>query len=140
MTARSFVDTNILVYAHNADSADKHPIANALVEELWRSETGVLSTQVLQEFYYTITRKIWHPVPAKSARELVRSYARWPTEIITPNDILEASEVEDRYDLNFWDALLIITAVKAEAATLLSEDMQHGQTIRGVRIENPFKA
>lgn len=139
MTENVFVDTNVLIYAHDADSGEKHQIANDLVQQLLRDRTGVLSTQILEEFYAKITRKMWHTIPRARARELLSGYAHWLVEVITPADVVAASELEETYQLSFWDALVIVTARNAEVARLLSEDFQHGQTILGVRIENPFR-
>jgi predicted nucleic acid-binding protein len=136
MTENVFVDTNVLIYAHDADSGNRQ----RSVQQLLRDRTGVLSTQILEEFYATITRKMWRTIPRAKARQLLSGYARWLVEVITPADVVAASELEERYQLSFWDALVVITARKAEVARLVSEDFQHGQTILGVRIENPFRA
>ena len=73
----TFVDTNILVYAHDADAGRRHDVASALVRQLWDARDGVLSTQVLQEFYVTVTRKIPKPISRKDARDLVQTYTAW---------------------------------------------------------------
>ena len=136
---RVVVDTNVLVYAHDADAGVKHELAKSRVSELWAAGTGVISTQVLQELYVTITRKIAVPVDRSTARELLRTYSAW---LAAPTDVdlvVRASELEEVYRLSFWDALIITAASHARATALLSEDLNDGQIIEGVRIENPFK-
>jgi predicted nucleic acid-binding protein len=94
MSDRVFVDTNVLVYAHDLDAGERHVVAARLVAELWETRAAVISTQVLQEFYVNATRKIPSPLPRSTAREVVRTYATWQTEPIGPTDILLASELE----------------------------------------------
>lgn len=138
MTEKVFVDTNILIYAHDLDAGPRHEVARAVVEDLWQRGTGVLSLQVLQEFYVIVTRKIPKPLTRPQARRLVETYAAWEVVCPGPADILRASEIEDRYRLSFWDALIVATAAKAGAQRLLTEDLSSGQLIEGVLIENPF--
>jgi predicted nucleic acid-binding protein len=134
----TFVDTNVLVYAHDTSDATRQPIAETALEELWRTRLGVLSTQVLQEFYVVLTRKFDPPVPRRLARELVEAYSAWPVLVVDTPMILAASTLEDRHSLSFWDALIIEAARRAGATRLLSEDLQAGRRIGGVLIENPF--
>ena len=134
----TFVDTNILVYAHDRSETRKQPLAEALLEELWASRTGVLNTQVLQEFYVVATRKFNPPMSRRAAREIVALYATWPLIQVDLPLILMASELEERHKLSFWDALVVEAARRAGAARLVSEDLQAGRVIGGVRIENPF--
>ncbi len=138
MIDRAFVDTNVLVYAHDLDAGVRHEVASRLVADLWETRAAVISTQVLQEFYVNVTRKIASPLPRSAAREIVRAYAAWPVETIGAAEILLASEVEEQHQLSFWDALIVAAAVKAGASRILTEDMSPGRTIAGVRIENPF--
>lgn len=136
MNGKSFVDTNILIYAHDVDAGSKHEKAKRFLLELWSERTGVLSMQVLQEFYVNVTRKIAAPLTRTSARNLVYSYATWCIET-TPAEISAASHLEGG-SLSFWDALIVACAVKSGTTRLLSEDMNSGQRIEGVLIENPF--
>ncbi len=138
MNGRVFVDTSVLVYAHDVDAGLKHSTAAELLEELWSSKTGALSVQVLQEFYVNVTRKIRSALSRKLAREVVETYAAWHVEGIGPEDVLQASRVEERHRIAFWDALIVVAANKAGASRLLSEDFSHGHRIEGVSIENPF--
>jgi predicted nucleic acid-binding protein len=135
---RAFVDTNVLLYAHDTSDARKQPIARGLLEDLWANRTGVLSTQVLQEFYVIGTRKLASPLTRAEAREIIDLYALWPVIVIEPALILNASRLEEEQQLSFWDALIIEAARVAGATRLLTEDLQSGRIIAGVRIENPF--
>lgn len=134
----TFVDTNVLVYAYDREQGRRHDIARRLIEELWLSGEGTLSTQVLQELYVTLTRKLAKPMTRPRARALVERYTTWPVHQVTPRDILEASELEQRHTLAFWDALLLIAARRIGAKRMLTEDMQSGRLIAGIQIENPF--
>lgn len=137
MNGRTFVDTNVLIYAHDLDAGAKYKIANAVLRKLWSERTGVLSPQVLQEFYANVTRKIAIPLPQDSARRVVQSYFTWCIET-TPGEISEAFRIEDESRIGFWDALIVSSAVKSGAIRILSEDLNAGQRIAGVVIENPF--
>lgn len=137
MSAKTFVDTNVLIYAHDADAGTKHETAKAVLCDLWSQRAGVLSTQVLQEFYVNVVRKIASPLPKPVARAVVDSYTIWCTDT-TSADISAAFRIEDEAGIGFWDALIIAAARKAGAARILSEDLNAGQIIAGVRIENPF--
>ena len=137
MSDRTFVDTNILIYAHDIDATAKHEKAKTVLRELWSERAGLLSTQVLQEFYVNVTRKIPTPLPRNQARGVVGSYASWCVET-TLAEITAAFRIEDESRIGFWDALIIASAVKGGASRVLSEDFNAGQTILGVRIENPF--
>lgn len=138
MKDKCFVDTNILVYAHDLDAGSKQETAKKWITQLWESGTGVLSTQVIHEFYVTITRKISKPLTQSEVRGLIKTYFAW--EIVT-NDLeifLQATENETNYKLSFWDALIIAAASSTNASILITEDLNHGQMIEGVQIQNPF--
>jgi len=139
MSAKTFVDTNILVYAHDIDDRSKHELARDALRELWNDGTGLLSPQVLQEFYVNVTRKVATPLTKDAARLLVSTYAIWCVDV-TSADVAAAFRIEDEAKIGFWDALIVASAAKAGAARLLSEDLSAGQTIAGVLIENPFRA
>ena len=140
MTAsgRTFVDTNVLLYAHDASETVKQPVARALLEDLWTERSGVLSTQVLQEFYVIATRKLASPLSRAEARQIVDLYRLWPVIVVELDLILNASRLEEDHQLSFWDALIIEAARVAGADRLVTEDLQTGRVIAGVRIENPF--
>jgi predicted nucleic acid-binding protein len=137
MNGKAFVDTNVLIYAHNLDAGAKHEIANAVLRELWSERTGVLSMQVLQEFYVNVTRKIAAPLSKKAARLVVENYAIWCVET-RPAEISAAFRIEDEARIGFWDALIVSSAIKSGASRILSEDLSAGQRIAGIVIENPF--
>jgi len=137
MNGKTFVDTNILIYAHDIDAGPRHETAKRLLRELWSERTGLLSTQVLQEFYVNVTRKIPSPLPKTSARAVVNSYMSWCIETAL-TDVSAAFRIEDESQLGFWDALVIASAARGGARRLLSEDLNPGQTVMGVLIENPF--
>ena len=138
MNARTtFVDTNILIYAHDVDQTEKHPIARTLVTELLKTRRGVLSPQVLQEFYVNVTRKIAKPLTKRAAREIVEDFRVWCIDT-TAAEVTTAFRIEDEARISFWDALICASALKAGAEVILSEDMNSGQKVPGIRIENPF--
>jgi predicted nucleic acid-binding protein len=137
MSDKTFIDTNVLIYAHDIDAKAKHEIAKAVLRDLWRERTGILSMQVLQEFYVNVTRKIPSPLSKDSARSVVNTYSIWCMET-TPADISAAFGIEDESRIGFWDALIVSSAAKSGATRILSEDLSAGQRIAGVLIENPF--
>ena len=138
MTDRVFVDTNVLIYAHDLDAGLKHNRAVSIVSDLWEKENGILSVQVLQDFYVNVTRKISRPLTPASARGVIQNYLAWHIETNEPSTVLLASEIGERNLLSFWDALIVASASKAGADRILSEDLNHGQVIEGILIENPF--
>ncbi len=137
MSGKTFIDTNVLIYAHDKDAGAKHEIAKTVLRDLWSERTGVLSVQVLQEFYVNVTRKISSPLSKDLARLVVSSYAIWCTET-TPTEIISAFRIEDESRIGFWDALIVSCASKDGATRILSEDLNAGQRIAGILIENPF--
>lgn len=137
MNDRTFVDTNLLIYAHDVEQKSKHLVAREILTELLRERTLVLSPQVLQEFYVNVTQKVRKPLSKPAAREIVSDFSVWCVDT-SPADIAAAFRIEDSARISFWDALICASAQKAGAKVLLSEDMNSGQTIAGVRILNPF--
>jgi predicted nucleic acid-binding protein len=136
----TFVDTNVLVYAHDASETVKQSIARDLLALLWAQRRGALSTQVLQEFYVVATRKLASPISRPEAREIIGAYSAWSVVAIDAPLILNASQLEEEHQLSFWDALVLEAARVAGAEVLLTEDLQDGRVIEGVRIKNPFAA
>ena len=134
----TFVDTNVLVCAHDSSEKEKQPVAKKLLGRLWERHLGALSTQVLQEFYVVATRKFSPPLARSTARQIIGLYAAWPLVKIDLALILTASESEERDQLSFWDALIVEAARRAGATRIVSEDFQHERTLNGVRIINPF--
>ena len=140
MNDKIFVDTNILVYAHDLAAGDRHNQASTIIENLWDTNVGVISTQVLQEFYVTVTRKIVKPLDHLRAREIIRNYLVWPMHLNDAETVLLASEIEARNNLSFWDALIVAAAQLLHVDKIFTEDMNHGQRIEGILIVNPFLA
>jgi predicted nucleic acid-binding protein len=116
----------------------KHDVAKAVLQELWLDRAGILSSQVLQEFYVNATRKIRTPLPKPAARSVVSTYAAWCADGITPMDLTAAFQIEDDANIGFWDALIVAVAMRSGARRVLSEDLNPGQVIAGVTIQNPF--
>jgi predicted nucleic acid-binding protein len=138
MTDKFFVDTNILVYAHDRSAGLKHDRARQLVERLWVSGQGVLSTQVLQELCINLRRKIARPLPVEEVRRLIGDYLSWEIVVNTPASVLQALEIEVRYKTSFWDALVLQAAESSGAAVLYSEDLAAGQKYGPVQVINPL--
>jgi len=137
MSDKTFIDTNVLIYAHDIDAGAKHQVAKAVLQKLWNEKTGLLSAQVLQEFYVNVTRKILTPLSKDLARRVVSSYSIWCMET-TPTEILSAFRIDDESGIGFWDALIVSAASKSDARRILSEDLNAGQRVAGILIENPF--
>jgi len=138
MSVRSFLDTNVLVYADDSAAPAKQKRAIALVSEHRRARTGVVSLQVLQEYFVTATRKLH--LDTRIARRKVELLAEF--DVATPDvvDILAAIDLHRLHGINFWDALVVRAAKQTGCSVLLSEDMQGHREIEGVRVVNPFSA
>ena len=133
----SFIDTNILVYAHDSTAGEKHEKAREVLRECWLSDSGCISIQVLQEFYITVTRKLPKTLPKQKARDIILTYRVWPVFHPSVEDLIAASNLEDQHGFSFWDALIVRSAQGSGADKLISEDMQGGRMIGGVEIINP---
>jgi predicted nucleic acid-binding protein len=136
MTDKLFVDTNILIYAYDTEAGNKHAVCKQKLRDLWDSGDGVISTQVMQEFYVNVTRKIAEPLSFSHARRIIKNYAVWQVELISPRLVGFASEIQERNQLSFWDALILATAIQGNVKILLSEDLNSGQLIEGVKVVN----
>ena len=138
--AREFVDANVLVYAYDASAGTKHTAAQRLLTRLWDAGTGCVSVQVLQEFFVTVTRKVAEPLPVDEAANRLRELCAW--KVFTPmaEDVLHAIALHERAQLSFWDAMVIHGAAELGCDVLWTEDLNHGQSIQGVRIRDPFQA
>jgi predicted nucleic acid-binding protein len=139
MSDKCFVDTNILVYAHDFTTGAKHERARALIEKLWSSGGGVLSTQVLQELCINLRRKAARPLSIEGTRRLIEDYSRWEVVVNTAESVLGALNLESRYQISFWDALIVQAAGNSGATVLYSEDLGEGQTYGTVRVVNPLR-
>lgn len=133
-----FVDTNILVYAHDSSAGPKYDRAQCLIRDLWESGLGCLSIQVLQEFYVTITRKVARPLPAEVAAQIIADLSVWEVHCPDAEDVLEAIRLQERHQVSFWDAMIIASAIHLGCETLWSEDLNPGQVYNKVRVQSPF--
>ncbi len=135
----AFVDANILVYAEDRDAGTKHTIARNLIADLWRSGEGVLSIQVLQEFFVTVTRKMARPLSVEEALAIVEQYLTWRVVENTGDLLLAGIRVAASLQVSFWDALVIQAAQMERCEKLWTEDLNHGQRIGDLTIVNPFR-
>lgn len=133
-----FVDTNVLLYAYDASAGARHDAARDLVSRLGRDRQGVLSVQVLQEFYVNVTREIARPLSPGLAAERIRVLGQWPIYAPTADDVVAAAELSVVAQLSFWDAMVVRSASASGCRVLWSEDLNTGQVIAGVKIKNPF--
>ena len=140
MADKYFVDTNILIYAHDSSAGVKHDRARQLIAQLWSTGEGVLSTQVLQELCVNLRRKLARPLPLDEIRQLVQDYLSWEIVVNTPQSVIQALDIEVRYKISYWDALVLQAAESCGAAIIYSEDLGAGQHYGAVRVVNPLKA
>jgi predicted nucleic acid-binding protein len=134
-----FVDTNVLLYAQDKHDPDKYRVSRDLLEDLWTDGVGIVSTQVLQEFYSVATRKLRPPMTPSEARDVVVQYIDWCRIDTDPLLILSASHLAEEHTVNFWDALIVEAALRAGATELVTEDLQDGREFGALRVRNPFK-
>ncbi len=138
MKDRVFLDTNIIVYAHDRSSGEKHVAAREILDNLWENRTGVISVQILQEFFVCITQKVLRPIPLENARKIIEFLSTWD---VVPNDkdlTLRAIDLQEKFRFSFWDSLVVQAAIQSQARLLLSEDLPDGQEIHGLEVLNPF--
>jgi len=140
MTDKYFVDTNILLYAHDPLAGAKRDRARQLIEHLWTTGKGVLSTQVLQELCVNLRRKVKPPLPVDEIRRLVQDYLSWEIVVNSPESVIQALEIEVRYKISHWDALVLQAAESAGAAIVYSDDLAAGQKYGAVRVVNPLRS
>lgn len=139
MTDLVFVDSNVLVYRRDASEVAKQPQAAAWIEHLWRTRSGRLSIQVLQEYYQVVTRRLKPGLSPSEARQEVRELMTWRPAAMDAEVVSGAWEIEDRYGLSFWDALIVSAALRTGCRRLLTEDLQAGQELDGVLVVDPFQ-
>jgi predicted nucleic acid-binding protein len=135
----SFVDANILLYAEDRDAKSKHDRARDLVLELWDNRDGVVSVQVLQEFYVNATRKLRKPLSTSKALEIVEEYLTWTVVENTSALLTAAIRLQTKTQLSFWDAMIVQAAIEAGCERMYSEDLNHGQRYGSMVVVNPFK-
>jgi predicted nucleic acid-binding protein len=138
MSGKAFVDTNILIYAHDRLAGRKYTRAEELLNQLWQENRAVLSTQVLQEFCVNARRKAAKPIDLGELRETIRDFLTWEIEVNAAESVLRALEIELRYRISFWDAMIVQAAESAGCEVLYSEDLSHGQEYSGVLVIDPF--
>jgi len=134
-----FVDTNVFVYARDSSRPAKQSVADRWIAHLWQTGTGRLSSQVLSEFYDTVTSKLDPGLTRGEARADVRDLMAWRPVPITGELVTEAWEIQDRLQFSYWDALIVAAARSAGCDQLLTEDLQHGQDLGGIVVVDPFQ-
>jgi len=133
-----FVDTNLLVYAYDSSAGKKWRTSLEVLSLLWIHRTGVLSTQVIQELFVSLTQKVKNPILPETAKEIISDLLRWPLVVNDGENILRAVDLQIKYHFSFWDSLILQAAITSKSEFLLSEDFQDGQVIESVTILNPF--
>lgn len=138
MTAKRFVDTNILLYARDASEVDKQPIAEALIRELWETRTGCVSVQVLNEYFVNVTQKLKPGLSRAEAWGDLEALHAWEPIPITYPLLVRSNRIQTRYDLSWWDSLIVAAAVDSNCNEILSEDLSSEQIYEGIPVVNPF--
>ena len=138
--AVAFVDTNVLVYAFERSSSPKKLVSQQLLNELMDGDCLRLSTQVLQELFVTLTRKVSRGCTSDEALAVLDDLAAWPLTVVDYTAIRAAIRLAGQANLSFWDALIVVAAARAGATVLYTEDLNDGQEILGIQIRNPFAA
>lgn len=138
MTGPVFVDTDIWLYARDTRDARKHRIACDWLDRLWQTAQGRTSLQVVNEYYVNVTRKLAHPMSREEAWDDVEMMLAWRPRPQTADLLKHARTLEARHRLSWWDALVVASAASEDCDLLLSEDLQHGQVLAGIRVCNPF--
>ena len=133
-----FVDTNILSDAQDISAGQKHGRAKELMRGLWQSGEGCLSIQVLQEFYVNVTQKVAKPLPAEAAAQIVADLSVWEVHCPRMEDVLDAIRLQKRYQVSFWDAMILASALQLGCQILWSEDLNPGQVYDQVEVQSPF--
>lgn len=136
--ARVFVDTGVLVAAHDTNAGARQAAASHALRQVWEDGSGVVSTQVLDEFYRHVTEEIVEPLLRRDARDLITPYRAWSVVALDADDLFAASDAQDRFKLAYADALVLVAASKGRATTLLSEAFLPYRQLAGIDIRNPF--
>lgn len=134
-----FLDTNIIIYAYDSSAGKKHEVAREILTGLWDSGLGVISTQVLQEFFINVTKKIPKPIDIDLAKGIIGDFLKWDVVVNDGESLLDAIDILVEYNYSFWDSMIIQAAVKGGAELLLTEDLEDGKVVKGVKIRNPYK-
>ena len=139
MSANVFVDTNILVYSRDSSEEIKQPIAIDVLTELWQKGTGKISTQVCNEYYTTVTQKLKPGLSKDEAWQDIEALFAWQPLAVDKKVLVKAKACQLRYQLSWWDSLIVSAAYYCNCSTILSEDLNNGQEYFGIVVENPFK-
>lgn len=135
-----FVDANVLVYAYDSSQGQKQTQAKQLLQQLWQQEVGCVSIQVLQEFYVTVTHKLANPLAPADASQIIADLGLWRVHQPQVEDVLSAIQIQQRYQLSFWDSLIVRSASQLGCSLIWTEDLSNGQQIEGCAIQSPFSA
>lgn len=138
MTEKFFVDTNVLVYVHDLRQPVKNTVAAEWVGRLWREQSGRTSIQVLNELYVTLTRKLPRRMGADEAWDVVHTLTAWNPQPMDRDVLIRAREIERRYQISWWDSLIVGAAQLQDCDMLLTEDLQQGMIFDRVTVQNPF--
>lgn len=134
-----FVDTNVLVYAFDISAGIKHEKAVEIIEDCWRLENGIISSQVLEEFFMCLTKKIPVHIDSIIVKQIIKDFLKWKTVVIDGEIILEAIDIHNKYKYSFWDSMIIASAIEGGANIIFSEDFSNSHIIKDIVIKNPFK-
>ena len=135
---KEFIDTNVLLYAYDPSAGAKHQVASELVLRLAREHQAAVSVQVMQEFYVNAVSKIAQPMSVEQALLRLDAFSRWTVHSPLPGDVREAAQLATKHQLSFWDAMIVVSASRLECSVLWTEDLNAGQTIEGVKVQNPL--
>jgi predicted nucleic acid-binding protein len=138
-SGHQFVDTNIFVYAFDTSTGEKYERAKRLVQNLWNEQSGCISIQVLQELYVSLTHKVRQPVGSEIAAQIVGDLSKWQVHIPDVKDVIAAIRLHQQYQISFWDAMIIQSAVQAGCDIVWSEDLSSGQVFGNLKVVDPFK-
>lgn len=138
MNGREFLDTNVLIYADDARDPQKRECAQALIRRLMRERRGVLSLQMLQEFFAAATKKL--NMSSENARSRIVEYSRFDVVTLNTVDLIAAVDLHRLHQVSIWDALVLRAALNGACTTLHTEDMQHGYSVETLTLRNPFRA
>ena len=136
MNGREFLDTNVLIYADDARDEQKRECARELIRRLMRERRGVLSLQVLQEFFAAATRKL--NMSSENARQRIVQYSRFDVVTLNTVDLIAAIDLHRLHRVSIWDALVVRAALNGACTTLHTEDMQDGYVVENLTLRNPF--
>ena len=138
MRARDFFDTNILIHAADRSEPGKQSQARRLLKNAIENETGVVSVQVLGEFFYVVTRRIPNPLLVEQAEEVINRVAVLPVVELDRDLVLRAMDTHKEYGITYWDSLIVAAAERGGCTRIFSEDLNSGQSYHGIVVVDPF--